>query len=167
MIYEFIKTENYWVGRGKYRPEAIVIHITCGPASACIDWFLRQESQVSAHYLVCRNGKIVQFVREEDTAWHAGKVVNPTWRLLREGVNPNLYTIGIEMEGWEDQKPTFIQTIVCAVLIGVIAKRWGIPLDKDHVIGHREIDARKNCPGKNISPSALAWLAKVIRKEEE
>lgn len=164
MIYEFIKTGNYWEGRGGLTPEAIVIHITDGPASACIDWFLRPESQVSAHYLVTRKGRVYQFVKERDSAWHAGRVVKPRWRLLREGVNPNYYTIGIEMEGWDEEKPTFIQTVVTAILIGVIAKRWKIPLDKDHVIGHNQIDRRKACPGRNIDPSALAWLAKIIYK---
>jgi len=162
MIYEFIKTENYEKGRKGFKPRAIVIHITEGSASACTDWFLRQESQVSTHYLVTRKGKIIQFVEEKNTAWHAGRVFRPRWKLLRKGINPNYYTIGIELEGFDDQEPTFIQTIVTAVLIAVIAERWKIPLDENHVIGHNQINAKKKCPGKGINPSALAWLAKVI-----
>ena len=45
-----------------------------------------------------------QYVKECDTAFHAGVVVNPIWKGLRknaagEHVNPNFYTIGIEHEG--------------------------------------------------------------------
>src|SRR5258708_18197834 len=41
-------------------------------------------------------------MKEEDTAFHAGVLVNPTWTLLRPGVNPNSYTIGVEHEGKPD-----------------------------------------------------------------
>ncbi|RLG70037.1 MAG: N-acetylmuramoyl-L-alanine amidase, partial [Candidatus Iainarchaeum archaeon] len=103
MFYEFIKSPNFWKGRRGFKPEAIVIHITEGTASSTIDWFTRIESQVSSHYLIDRSGKVYQFVKEEDTAWHAGKVVQASWKLLKQGVNPNFYTIGIELEGFDDQ----------------------------------------------------------------
>jgi len=34
-----------------------------------------------------------------------------------------------------------------ARLVTEICNRWSIPIDRDHVIGHREIYARKTCPG--------------------
>jgi hypothetical protein len=88
-----------------------------------------------------------QYVEETDTAFHAGTVVRPTWRLLDPHANPNLYTIGIEHEGlpqnpWPDD---LYQT--SAKLIREVAGRWAIPLDRDHVIMHREIRASKTCPG--------------------
>src|SRR5579871_4128983 len=89
------------------KPEAIVIHIIVGSLESAKQQFADPASQVSAHYGVGRDGTILQFVEEEDTAFHAGIVVNPSWNSMRPGVNPNLHTIGIEHEGqptdlWSD-----------------------------------------------------------------
>jgi len=84
---------------GGLRPAAIVIHISEGTLSSADAWFNNEAANVSAHYCVGRVGEIHQYVSEEDTAYHAGSPVNPTWRLLRPCVNPNFYTIGIEHEG--------------------------------------------------------------------
>ena len=163
MLYEFIKSPNFWKGRRGFKPEAIVIHITEGTASSTIDWFTRIESQVSSHYLITRSGKVYQFVKEEDTAWHAGKVVQASWKLLKQGVNPNLYTIGIELEGFDDQKPTFIQALMTSAIISIICQKWKIPLDDQHIIPHRWIRRDKKCPGKGIDVKALVYLAKIIK----
>jgi N-acetyl-anhydromuramyl-L-alanine amidase AmpD len=89
-----------------------------------------------------------QFVDEADTAFHAGTVVRPTWRLLQPRVNPNLYTIGIEHEGLPQDSWADDLYATSAALIREVAARWKIPLDRDHVIMHREIRASKTCPGK-------------------
>src|SRR5688500_1044073 len=95
---------HFTAGRGGYRPTAGVIHIAEGTAAAVDSWFNDPASQVSAHYLVTKTGALHQYVHEEDTAWHAGRVDKPTWRgLVRDAtgrvVNPNKYTIGVEHEG--------------------------------------------------------------------
>jgi hypothetical protein len=77
-------------------------------------------------------------------------VVNPTWPLLKQGVNPNFYTIGIEHEGQADDVWTDAQVAASAELIGQIADRWDITLDTAHVIRHHQIRASKTCPGNFI-----------------
>jgi hypothetical protein len=101
----------------------------------------------SAHYGVSRDGEVHQYVDENDTAFHAGIVVNPTWSLLKPRVNPNFYTIGIEHEGRPDDVWPEAQLSASATLIGQIAARWDIPLDESHVICHHQIRASKTCPG--------------------
>ncbi len=86
-------------------------------------------------------------MEEADTAFHAGTVIEPTWRLIDPNVNPNLYTVGIEHEGqpqdiWPDE-----QYQASAALVREIAARWKIALDRDHVIMHHQIRASKICPG--------------------
>ena len=93
------KSPNFWVGRKGYRPEAVVIHIMDGTLVGTDSWFANHDSQVSAHYGVGKNGEVHQYVQENDTAWHAGRVDAPVWKLIRPNLNPNLYTIGIEHEG--------------------------------------------------------------------
>jgi glycosyltransferase involved in cell wall biosynthesis len=70
--------------------------------------------------------------------------------VIEEGGDPNLYTIGIEFEDAGDPLHvvrTDAQYRTGAALIARIARRWGIPVDEEHVIGHREIFAGKDCPG--------------------
>lgn len=139
--------ENFRKGRHGFEPRAIVIHIIVGSLESAGLTFRDPRSAVSAHYGVGKSGRVHQFMEEADTAFHAGTVVEPTWRLIDPNVNPNLYTVGIEHEGqpqdiWPDE-----QYQASAALVREIAARWKIALDRDHVIMHREIRASKTCPG--------------------
>lgn len=129
------------------RPEAVVVHIMDGSFEAGESVFRNPNTQKSAHYGISRVGAIHQYVDENDTAFHAGIVINPTWPLLKPRVNPNFYTIGIEHEGRPDDVWTEAQLEGSATLIGQIAARWSIPLDELHVIRHHQIRASKTCPG--------------------
>jgi N-acetyl-anhydromuramyl-L-alanine amidase AmpD len=104
---------------------------------------------VSAHYLVGLDGRVAQFVDEHDTAHHAGRVREPTAEFITEE-SPNLYTIGIEFEDGGDPdgvaRPD-AQYRSGAELIAALAARWSIPVDRAHIVGHREIFSAKACPG--------------------
>jgi N-acetyl-anhydromuramyl-L-alanine amidase AmpD len=91
--------DNFRKGRHGFEPRAIVIHIIVGSLESAGMTFRDPRSSVSAHYGVGKSGRVHQFVEETDTAFHAGTVVEPTWRLIERNVNPNLYTIGIEQRG--------------------------------------------------------------------
>lgn len=144
------KSSNFWVGRKGYRPEAVVIHIMDGTLPGTDAWFANPTSQVSAHYGIGKSGEVHQYVQENDAAWHAGRVDAPVWKLIRPNVNPNLYTIGIEHEGKPDEGWTEAMKQSSATLIREICQRWQIPIDRDHVVGHFEIFAKKpNCPATN------------------
>lgn len=144
-------TPNFGVGRfAGQKPEIIVIHIMDGTLVGTDSWFANPASQVSAHYGIGQNGEIHQYVREEDTAWHAGRVQNPTFKLYKPNTNPNGYTIGIEHEGNATSVWSEAMKKASAELIKAIATRWNIPIDRDHIIGHYQIFAGKpNCPAVN------------------
>jgi N-acetylmuramoyl-L-alanine amidase len=150
---------NYHTGRHGFRPEAIVVHIMDGTfeagEAACLD----PAAQKSAHYGISRTGVVHQYVDENDTAFHAGIVVNPTWNLLKAGVNPNFYTCGIDHEGKPDDVWPDEQLSASAALILEIAARWAIPLDSDHIVRHDQIRASKSCPGNWLKIDTL--LARV------
>jgi N-acetylmuramoyl-L-alanine amidase len=142
---------NFRAGRSSgLKPEAIVIHIMDGTLTGTDGWFNNPIAQVSAHYGVGKQGEIHQYVQETDTAFHAGTVVNPSWPLLKPGVNPNFYTIGIEHEGRPDDQWPAVQIETSAGLVGEVAARWNIPLDNMHVIPHHQIKSTKTCPGNVI-----------------
>lgn len=152
---------NFHRGRPQgFQPEAIIIHIIDGTFAAGEQTFLNPSSQKSAHYSVSKAGEVHQYVDEHDTAFHAGVVVNPTWPLLKPGVNPNFYTIGIEHEGLPDDIWPDVQLAASAALVGQVAARWSIPLDPFHVARHHEIRASKTCPG-NFMASTTKLLALV------
>jgi N-acetyl-anhydromuramyl-L-alanine amidase AmpD len=135
-------------GRHGRTPSMIVLHTNDGTTAGTIEWFSQATSGVSAHYLVSLAGAVVQFVDEVDAARHAGRVSRPSVP-LPDG-DPNLYTIGIEFEDARDPDGvvrTDAQYRAGTQLLADIAARWSIPLDRRHVLGHRELFAAKRCPG--------------------
>lgn len=129
-------------------------------------WFNNKKAGASAHYGIGKKGEVHQYVDDKDTAWHAGVVNKPTWKLYNKNINPNLVTIGIEHEGYPTDVWTKQMKISSAKLIYLISKKWGIPLDRDHVIGHYEISAgrRDNCPAVNKGIiDELIRLAKLVK----
>lgn len=150
---------NFRKGRGRWKPELIVIHVMGGTMVGTDAFFNteRPKRESSAHYGVSET-EIHQYVAEVDQAYHAGLkpeqiLAHGTARLIRarSNTNPNLYTVGIEhdvandktdLAPWSDA--LYAQS---ARLVADIAKRWSIPLDRDHVVGHRECGALKACPG--------------------
>jgi len=163
----WIPSPHFHVGRKGYQPEAIVIHIAEGSRAAVDSWFTNPESMVSAHYLVCTDGSVHHYVREANQAFHAGRVLRPTWSLLKRDadehpINPNLYTIGIEHEGQANDPWTPVMYATSASLIAQIAKRYDIPIDRAHLPGHREIFAAKTCPGSQVDLDHLVALASVV-----
>ncbi len=147
-------------GRGGFRPEAIVIHIMEGSLGGTDSWFNDPKASVSAHYGIGKNGAIHQYVLETDTAFHAGRRSTPTWSLIKDDVNPNLYTIGIEHEGRGDSEWPDAMYKSSAALIKEICARWSIPIDRKHIIGHREIYGKKTCPNTVVDLNRLISLAR-------
>jgi N-acetyl-anhydromuramyl-L-alanine amidase AmpD len=134
---------NYWQGRDGQRLTGIVLHATAGYEPGPVEWFQSAASQVSAHYIVNRDGTVIQTVREADSAWHAGEVTSNS-RFYR-GVNPNRTTIGIEHErDASNTSPlTPAQLAASLALVRSIVRRHG-PLE---IIAHDEIDVGRVCPG--------------------
>jgi N-acetyl-anhydromuramyl-L-alanine amidase AmpD len=130
---------NYQVGRTA-AIRAIVIHETDGSYTSAVNWFLNPRSRVSAHYIVrAWGGGITQLVAESDTAFHAR--------------NSNPYTIGIEHEFSARQGiwHTDAQYRNSALLTCAIARRYSIPTDRAHIVGHNEL------PGTDHSDPGPTW----------
>jgi len=106
----------------------IVIHDTEGRFIGSIHTLQNPRVDGSAHFVVSRRGQIVQLVPVTDVAWHSG---NGWW---------NLHSIGIEHEGWAGVRAyTETEYEASAKLVAYLAHRWGIPLDREHIIGHAEV----------------------------
>jgi len=94
--------------------------------------------RVSSHFLIRRDGELVQYVPCELRAWHAGASL---WQ-GRERCND--FSIGIELEGADDVPFAEPQYDVLAALTRSLLARYG-PLD---IAGHSDIaPGRKTDPG--------------------
>ena len=153
--------ENFQPGRpAAFTPEAIVLHRTGGARDSLRARFNDPTASQSAHYVVCRDGRIDQYVQERDTAFHAGMMVAATWPRLRPKVNPNFYTIGIELEGAESDDWPEPQVAAAAMLIAEVARRWKIAVDADHVIPHSAIRSSSECPAASCPLARIIELAR-------
>lgn len=137
--------------RNGYVPELIVVHCTDGYFPSDMQYLQNPDpgsvvGPVSAHFVIAPNGDIHQLVDTANAAWHAGRVLRPT-ATLKPGVNPNYYSIGIEVSMVSTDQATAKQGVSLRALIVELGTKYHIPLDRKHVIGHREIYAEKTCPG--------------------
>ena len=102
--------------------------------------------QVSAHFLVRRDGELLQFVSCDDRAWHAGA------SFYRGRANCNDDSIGIELEGLEGDTFESAQYETLQALVGALAGRYPI----DHIAGHEHIaPGRKQDPGDGLDWAVL------------
>jgi N-acetylmuramoyl-L-alanine amidase len=123
-----------------------VLHYTGSlTAESPIRWFQNKASAVSAHYVVGRDGKIVQMVHEEDVAWHAGHSAMAPRAVPPGEPNVNDFSIGIEMVGTMDSGFTDRQLASVYELVAQIVSRYQI--HPDRVVGHIHI-----APGRKIDP---------------
>lgn len=142
---------------GRHRPEAVVWHITEGTNS--LGWLTSPASQASSNYLIDRDGTIHELVPPTESAWANGRVARPNtanpliagWQ--REGINFNQRTVSIEHEGFSSLGRggalTAAQIESTAKLTAWLCCEFGIAPDRQHILGHFEIDDvdRHNCPG--------------------
>lgn len=106
-------------------------------------------AEVSAHFVIRRDGELLQFVSADDRAWHAGA---SSWR-GRD--NCNDYSIGIELEGLEDHPFEAAQYEALATLLQQAIQVYPI----EQVAGHEHVaPGRKRDPGKAFDWPALQAL---------
>lgn len=154
------KSPNYWEDRKGYDAKAFVIHITDGNFQSAHNWFMNPDSDVSAHYIIKRNGEIHQYVHPDDGAWHAGVVKEPNNAKLPFDGNPNYWGIGIEHEGNGNQEFTSQQVRSGLKLIKALATYYQIPIKRKYFVNHRDIRADKTCPGVKNSADIYYSLLK-------
>ena len=73
IVAEVRPSPNYGERLGNVRPDMIVLHYTGMPdANLALERLCTPGSEVSAHYLVLEDGRVIQMVPESRRAWHAG-----------------------------------------------------------------------------------------------
>jgi len=125
---------------------------------SAVERLLSKKYEVSSHYLISRTGKIIQLVKDNNIAWHAG-ISN--WFKFK---NLNKNSIGIELEnkGHQYGYQTFpSKQIVQLIKILKILKRK-FKIKNVNITGHsdvapnRKIDPGEKFPWKKLYKNDLA-----------
>src|SRR3990167_10556887 len=136
-------SKNFYKGRFGFKPELIVVHCTDGFYPSDLAWLrgLDPRSQVSSSYYIAPDGAVHQLVDDANGAWHAGVVSNPTAKMVasRPGINPNYYSIGIEVSLRPPAVTGTAQYEALKDLIRHLANKHSISIDRSHIVGHKEI----------------------------
>jgi N-acetylmuramoyl-L-alanine amidase len=148
VVAEVLPSPNHGERRDGRRPDMIVLHYTgmADPESA-LELLRARGSDVSAHYFVFEDGRIIQLVPESRRAWHAGKA---QWA---GETDINSCSIGIEIAnpGHEHGYPDFPKRQIAAVtaLCRSIQTRNTIPPGR--VLAHSDVAPdRKQDPGEKF-----------------
>ncbi len=145
---------NFGPRRGGAVPDLVVLHYTgMDTAEAAIARLADPASEVSAHYLVDLDGRVVRMVAEEMRAWHAGSA---SWG---GEADVNSRSIGIEIvnPGRELGGPPFPEPQIAALeaLLADILARHAIAPER--VVGHACVaPGRKGDPGEKFDWRRLA-----------
>ena len=133
----------------------IVLHIGEGSYSGIYSWFQNPSANVSAHYVVGRDGAITQMVRHADIGWHSGN-----W-------NYNATSVGIEHAGYASNSNNWTAAMyrASARLSAYISKRHRIPVDKQHFVLHRNVPGipPRSCPGYYFNLDRYLRLVRQYR----
>ena len=114
------------------RIEYIVIHDTEAPLTSMLQT-IQDPEEASWHYSIrSSDGHITQHVRIKDAAWHSGSQF------------VNARSIGVEHEGFLRQPDAWYTEQMyrsSARLVKYLAKKYGVPLDRQHIFGHDNVPA--------------------------
>jgi N-acetylmuramoyl-L-alanine amidase len=158
VVEEFIASPNYNERRGFNRPNCVILHYTGMPTGAeALTWLCDPASEVSSHYFVWEDGRVIQLVAEDRRAWHAGR------SFWKGESDLNSASIGIEIVNPGHgpapgvNPPPFpsaqIERVIA--LVRDIAARHSIAPER--VLAHSDIaPARKIDPGEKFPWDVLA-----------
>ncbi|MER5464362.1 N-acetylmuramoyl-L-alanine amidase [Streptomyces sp. NPDC002668] len=124
-----------------YPIDRVVIHVVQGSYPSALKSFKDPGHGAATHYVVRKDGHVAQMIRELDVAFHSG---NRSY---------NERSIGIEHEGFVDRPAGFTDAMYrsSAKLTADICERYGIPVDREHIIGHVEV------PGTDHTDPGPHW----------
>jgi N-acetylmuramoyl-L-alanine amidase len=145
---EVLPSPNRGERRDGRRLDMLLLHYTGMPdTDGALAWLCNPASDVSCHYFVFEDGRIVQLVPEALRAWHAGA---GSWG---QDDDINSCSIGIEIAnpGHDGGLPPYPEAQIAslAMLGRDIVARWSIPPER--VLGHSDVaPGRKQDPGERF-----------------
>lgn len=143
---EWVSTVNF----NLRKPNYVVIHYTAQDSvPQTIKTFTMVKTQVSAHYVIGKDGKVVQMLNDYLRAWHGGL---SKWGNVTD---INSSSIGIELDNNGKSAFAPAQMSSLLTLLAHLKKTYNIP--QANFVGHQDIaPGRKVDPGKYFPWQQLA-----------
>jgi N-acetyl-anhydromuramyl-L-alanine amidase AmpD len=139
-----LSISDEWIGTTNFsirRPNYVIIHHTAQNSLAqTIKTFTLTRTQVSSHYVIGRDGEVVQMLNDYLRSWHAGR---GRWG---NDTDLNSASIGIELDnnGFEHFTENQIESLL--LVLKRLKAKYSIPTA--NFIGHSDI-----APGRKVDPS--------------
>ncbi|WP_069659478.1 N-acetylmuramoyl-L-alanine amidase [Arcticibacter eurypsychrophilus] len=125
------------------KPNYVIIHHTAqNSCEQTLKTFTLQRTQVSAHYVICKDGTVHHMLNDYFRAWHAG---NSKWG---SETDINSASIGIELDNNGTEAFSESQISSLMQLLAVLKTNYKIPTA--NFIGHSDI-----APGRKVDPNAF------------
>jgi N-acetylmuramoyl-L-alanine amidase len=142
-----------WVGTTNFnlrKPNIVIIHHTAqNSCDQTLKTFTTPKTNVSAHYVICKDGTVHHMLNDYLRAWHAGI---GKWGNITD---VNSSSIGIELDNNGFEPFSENQIVSLEKLLAHLKKTYNIP--KANFIGHADIaPTRKNDPNVNFNWKNLA-----------
>ncbi|MDF2156772.1 N-acetylmuramoyl-L-alanine amidase [Algoriphagus sp. CAU 1675] len=135
---------DQWIGTTNFsirRPNFVVIHHTAQESlDQTITTFTLTRTQVSSHYVIGRDGTIVQMLNDYLRSWHAGR---GKWG---NDTDLNSSSIGIELDNNGSEYFSEQQIESLLLLLGRLKEKYNIPTA--NFIGHSDL-----APGRKVDPN--------------
>lgn len=155
-----------WAGTVNFnlrKPNYVILHHTAqNSCEQTLRTFTLERTQVSAHYVICRNGTVHHMLNDYLRAWHGGL---SKWGSITD---INSTSIGIELDNNGSEPFDSLQIRSLLVVLDTLKKRYNIPAN--NFIGHGDIaPRRKNDPSVQFPWVKLAekgfglWYADTAR----
>ncbi|MBI5792132.1 MAG: N-acetylmuramoyl-L-alanine amidase [Rhodocyclales bacterium] len=134
---EWVPSPNF----DQRRPNFVILHQTTSDNVArALATLTDPQRKVSAHYLIGRDGAVLQLVDEAARAWHAG---DSRWGAMGD---LNSASIGIELDNTGVEPFAEPQIDALLVLLGELRERYRIP--PENVLAHGDV-----APTRKVDPS--------------
>lgn len=125
------------------RPNFVILHQTSNDSVAkALSTLTDPARRVSAHYLIGRDGAVIQLVDESARAWHAGE----SW--WGGSTDLNSASIGIELDNTGDETFAEPQIVALLALLDELRQRYRIP--PANYLAHGDV-----APGRKVDPGRL------------
>jgi N-acetylmuramoyl-L-alanine amidase len=140
----FPQQDSPWIGAVNFdlrKPNFVIIHHTAqNGCPETLHTFTTVKSQVSAHYVICKDGTVHHMLNDYLRAWQAG--------LSKWGNNTdiNSSSIGIELDNNGFEYFTDSQISSLLILLDTLKNKYRIP--PENFIGHGDI-----APGRKVDPN--------------
>jgi N-acetyl-anhydromuramyl-L-alanine amidase AmpD len=151
-ISKFIQSPNCSSRNGERIRRVIMHYTTSRNVDGTISHFLTPSSQVSAHYVIARDGRIIQMVLDTDKAWHA------------KGANAD--SIGIEHSAAQGDQMTAQQELSSIALVRWLLSEY--KLQKSAIHGHKytpENAGSTDCPDHLFGADSEAAMDTWVRNK--